>query len=263
VEPSRTEGNSEACPGSHTDALDHALRLLGSTGGLVGEARTQGIGLGETRARGIGFGETSGTEVLIEALMHIRCTALFGAIVAFGCSREPAPTAVAAPSASPSPAITATASATPSVAAAVPAVGDPAPQIVATASNGQKIDLTAMKGKHVVVYFYPKDDTPGCTKEACAFRDAWAKLEKASIVVVGVSHDDDASHKAFAEKHKLPFALVADNDGSIAKRFAVPEIKPGIYSRVSYLVGPDGKIKKIYPKVDPGLHADEILEDAK
>jgi peroxiredoxin Q/BCP len=141
-------------------------------------------------------------------------------------------------------------------------VGDPAPSLVATAANGQKIDLAALKGKHVVVYFYPKDDTPGCTKEACAFRDAWATLEKASIVVIGVSHDDDASHQAFAEKHKLPFALIADTDSSIAKRYGVPELKPGIYARVSYLIGPDGRVKKVYPKVDPGLHADEILEDA-
>ncbi|MGZ3422336.1 MAG: peroxiredoxin [Polyangiales bacterium] len=147
--------------------------------------------------------------------------------------------------------------------AVMPKVGDPAPALVATASNGTKVDVAAIakSGKHVVVYFYPKDDTPGCTKEACAFRDAWTKLEKGNVQIIGVSADDDASHKAFAEKHKLPFPLVADVDLSIAKRFGVP-VKNGYESRVSFLIGPDGKIKKVYPKVDPAVHCDEILADA-
>jgi len=139
--------------------------------------------------------------------------------------------------------------------------GDDAPALVATASNGTKIDLAAMKGKTVVVYFYPKDDTPGCTKEACAFRDAWAKLEAANIVVIGVSEDDDASHEAFIAKYKLPLPLLADKDGSIAKRFGVP-VQQGYAERMSFLIGKDGKIKKVYPDVDPAIHCDEILTDA-
>jgi thioredoxin-dependent peroxiredoxin len=139
--------------------------------------------------------------------------------------------------------------------------GDDTPALVATASNGTAIDLAAMKGKTVVVYFYPKDDTPGCTKEACAFRDAWKKLEDGQIVVIGVSEDSDESHKAFTEKYKLPLPLVADTDGSIAKRFGVP-VENGHASRMSFLIGKDGKIKKVYPKVDPAIHCDEILTDA-
>jgi len=140
--------------------------------------------------------------------------------------------------------------------------GDPAPALVATASNGTKIDLAEIgkKGKYAIVYFYPKDDTPGCTKEACAFRDAWKKLEKAKIQVIGVSEDDDASHKAFAAKYKLPIPLVADKDGSIAKSFGVP-VENGYAHRMSFLVAPDGKIKKVYPKVDPAVHCDEVIAD--
>jgi len=147
--------------------------------------------------------------------------------------------------------------------AKMPAPGDPAPALVATASNGEKVDLAAYKsqGKHVVVYFYPKDDTPGCTKEACAFRDAWEKLQKGNVQIIGVSVDDNESHKKFAEKHKLPFPLVADTDQKICKAFGVP-VTAGYASRVTFLVGPDGKIKKVYPKVDPGVHANEILADA-
>jgi len=140
--------------------------------------------------------------------------------------------------------------------------GDPAPALVATASNGAKIDLAAIAKKKelALVYFYPKDDTPGCTKEACAFRDAWKKLEKAKIVVIGVSEDDDASHKAFAEKYKLPIPLVADVDGAIAKRFLVP-VEGGYAQRMSFLVAPDGTIKKVYPNVDPAVHCDEVIAD--
>lgn len=133
-------------------------------------------------------------------------------------------------------------------------VGDDAP-------STPKLDIASYKGKHVVVYFYPKDDTPGCTKEACAFRDAWAKLSKANVQVIGVSVDDEESHRKFVEKYKLPFPLIADTDKSICKAYGVP-VTMGYASRVSYLVGPNGKIKKVYPKVDPGVHADEILADA-
>ena len=138
--------------------------------------------------------------------------------------------------------------------------GKAAPAFTLAGPGGKKVALGDYKGRNVILYFYPKDDTPGCTKEACAFRDAWDKLEKANIVVVGVSEDDDASHKVFAEKYKLPIALVADTDGSIAKRFGVP-VNEGYASRMSYLVGKDGKIKKAYPKVDAASHPEEVLKD--
>jgi len=174
-----------------------------------------------------------------------------------GCREAtPTPSTTAAPAVASSPPVAA-----PAASPSLVKEGDPAPALVATASNGTPVDLAKLKGRHVVVYFYPKDDTPGCTKEACAFRDAWTKLEKANVTVIGVSVDDDASHKAFTEKHKLPFPLLADPDQKICKSFGVP-VNNGYASRVSFLIGPDGKIKKVYPKVDPALHADQILADA-
>ncbi len=170
--------------------------------------------------------------------------------------------ASAEPTPPPSATVAPVASTPPEPTVEGPKVGEAAPALVATASNGTKIDLAKLKGKHVVVYFYPKDDTPGCTKEACAFRDAWAKYQKDGVYVIGVSEDDDKSHQEFAKKHKLPFPLLADKDGKIAKAFGVP-VKEGYAMRVTYLIGPDGKVKKVYPKVDPGVHSDEILADVK
>lgn len=181
------------------------------------------------------------------------------------CSKSAQPEAATpdkSASATPAAASSAPAASSATAEGEMPKPGDAAPALVATASNGTKVDVAAWakSGKNVVVYFYPKDDTPGCTKEACAFRDAWAKLAKGNVQVVGVSVDDDASHKAFTEKYKLPFPLVADTDQSICKRFGVP-VHNGYASRVSFLVGTDGKIKKVYPKVDPAIHADQILAD--
>jgi peroxiredoxin Q/BCP len=137
-------------------------------------------------------------------------------------------------------------------------VGSPAPNFTTTAHTGEKVELSKLKGKPVVLFFYPKDDTPGCTKEACDFRDNWVKLQKAGVVVFGVSTQDNASHKLFAEKYKLPFALLPDENGEIAKKFAVP-LNNGKARRITYLIGKDGKIKHVWPKVTPVGHAGEIL----
>ena len=137
-------------------------------------------------------------------------------------------------------------------------VGSPAPNFTTTAHTGEKIELSKLKGKSVVLYFYPKDDTPGCTKEACDFRDNWVKLQKAGVVVFGVSTQDNATHKAFAEKYNLPFALLPDEKGEIAAKYAVP-LKDGKARRITYLIGKDGKIKHVWPKVTPVGHAGEIL----
>ncbi|MBI2396027.1 MAG: peroxiredoxin [Deltaproteobacteria bacterium] len=170
--------------------------------------------------------------------------AVLGAFASIGCREPtPAPSTLSVPSAPASGELK---------------VGDPAPAVVATASDGSTVDLAKLKGRWVVVYFYPKDDTPGCTKEACAFRDAWSRLDKANVSVIGVSVDDHESHKAFAAKHKLPFPLLADTDRRICKAFGVP-VTAGFAARTTFLVGTDGKIAKIYPKVDPGVHADQIL----
>jgi thioredoxin-dependent peroxiredoxin len=142
------------------------------------------------------------------------------------------------------------------------AEGKPAPDFAATAHDGMAINISALKGKRVVLYFYPKDETPGCTKEACSFRDAWKDLEKAGVVLVGISSDSLDSHKKFAEHHKLPFHLVSDADGAIAKAYGVPN-NAGFLGRQSFVIGPDGNVKRIYRSVDVTKHAAEILGDVK
>ncbi len=142
------------------------------------------------------------------------------------------------------------------------AVGAAAPAVTLTLTDGSKVDLAAQTGKQILVYFYPKDDTPGCTVEAKGIRDAWKDFEAAGITVYGVSTQDAASHKAFAEKHELPFALVVDSDEAVAKAFGVP-VRMGFASRQSFLIGKDGKIKAAWPDVDPKSHADEVLKAAK
>src|SRR5687767_1193937 len=138
------------------------------------------------------------------------------------------------------------------------AVGEPAPDFSAVAHDGKKVELSKLKGKFVVLYWYPKDDTPGCTKEACDFRDNWAKLQKAGVLVYGVSTQDNETHKAFAEKYKLPFPLLPDEKGEIAAKYKVPVVD-GKARRITYLVGKDGKIKHVWPKVTPVGHAGEVL----
>ena len=138
------------------------------------------------------------------------------------------------------------------------AEGAPAPPIEATAHTGEKVSLTALRGKPIVLYFYPKDDTSGCTKEACEIRDAWQKFQEAGAVVLGVSTDDNTSHVAFAEKYKLPFLLLPDTSGAIAKAYGVP-IRMGMVKRVTFIIDRQGKITKVFPDVNPAGHAAEIL----
>jgi len=178
-------------------------------------------------------------------------------LVLFGCGRE-APPSSTTPASSPS----ATSAPAAAAEAADPLVGKPAPPVSATAHDGKAIQTSALKGKHVVLYFYPKDETPGCTKEACAFRDAWKDLEATGVVLVGVSTDDAESHKKFAEHHKLPFHLVSDKDGAIAKAYGVPN-NDGFLGRQTFVIGPDGNVKKVYRRVDVTKHAGEILADVK
>ncbi len=145
------------------------------------------------------------------------------------------------------------------------AVGHATPAFSFTASDGTKIDSTALKGKPIILYFYPKDETPGCTTEACSFRDAWEKLQKSGVVLVGISADTDESHRAFAEHHKLPFHLVSDASLAIAKKFGV-ETKATdkfgtIEMRQTIVIGKDGNVLKIYRSVDPEKHAAEIEAD--
>jgi Peroxiredoxin len=143
--------------------------------------------------------------------------------------------------------------------------GDPAPLFTAKTSGGGTVSLAELKGKNVVLYFYPKDDTPGCTKEACSFRDNFAELKKKGAVVLGVSPDSVKSHDKFVEKFKLPFTLLSDEDKQIVQAYSVWGEKSfmgrkymGTY-RVTFLIGPDGLIKKIWPKVKPEEHVAEVL----
>jgi peroxiredoxin Q/BCP len=136
--------------------------------------------------------------------------------------------------------------------------GAAAPEVVGQGPTGEEVRLTALRGKPVVVYFYPQDETPGCTKEACAFRDAWKDLAKADIEVVGVSTNSAERHRAFQQKHQLPFALASDDSGEIGAAYGVSKKLWG-YDRVTFLVGRDGRVTHVWPSVDPGVHAREVL----
>jgi len=143
--------------------------------------------------------------------------------------------------------------------------GDKAPEFTAPINGGGRIALADFKGKHVVLYFYPRDDTPGCTKEACAFRDHFTAFKKKGAVVLGVSVDSAKAHDKFVTKYKLPFTLVSDEDKKIVEAYGVWGEKTfmgrkylGTY-RVTFLIGPDGRIKKIWPQVKPEEHAEEVL----
>ena len=139
------------------------------------------------------------------------------------------------------------------------AAGAKAPDFTAKDDAGNTVSLSDFKGKTVVLYFYPKDDTPGCTKEAQSFRDSYEEYQGKEIVVLGVSMDDETSHKAFKEKYGLPFTLVADPDGSITKAY---DVEGGGYAkRVTYIIDSEGTIDKVLDQVKTATHATDILTD--
>jgi peroxiredoxin Q/BCP len=152
-----------------------------------------------------------------------------------------------------------------SVAGTLPQVGQTAPGFKLTDANNQLHQLSDYSGKWLVLYFYPKDDTPGCTKEACHFRDDLFQLEKLGAKVVGVSVDDTDSHAKFAHKYSLPFPLLADKDGTVADSYGALTnlgiIK--IAKRYTFLIDPKGKIAKTYLSVDTSRHSQEIIDDLK
>jgi peroxiredoxin Q/BCP len=139
-------------------------------------------------------------------------------------------------------------------------VGSTSPDLSGVDQNATAHSLKETLGSPTVVYFYPKDETPGCTKEACAFRDVWKQYEAAGVKLFGVSKDTVESHKDFASRHRLSFPLISDNDGAWAAAFGVSE-SLGMYQRVTFLIGKDGKVLKVYENVNPGLHALEVLRD--
>ena len=136
-------------------------------------------------------------------------------------------------------------------------VGTEAPAFTVKDSDGNTVSLSDFAGKTVVLYFYPKDDTPGCTKEAQSFRDNYTEYQGKDMVVLGVSMDDEASHKAFQEKYGLPFQLLADTEGAITKAY---DVEGGGYSkRVTYIISGEGKIAHVDEKVQTATHAQDIL----
>ncbi len=135
------------------------------------------------------------------------------------------------------------------------------PALLSTDQRGAEVRLRG-EGQPMLVYFYPRDGTPGCTREACAFRDSWDRYEKAGLRVVGVSTDSVERHRAFAAEHGLQFSLVSDPDHAWSRAFGVGTFA-GLAARVSFLISREGKVIKVYRDVDPGVHADEVLKDAE
>lgn len=144
-------------------------------------------------------------------------------------------------------------------------IGNLAPDFKLNDSKGKQHQLSDYVGQYVVLYFYPKDDTPGCTKEACQFRDDLAQLEKLGAKVVGVSVDDSDTHAKFAEKYHLPFPLLADTSGKVAKSYGALNdlIVIKIAKRYTFLIDSKGNIAKIYTNVDTSKHSQQIIDDLK
>lgn len=149
---------------------------------------------------------------------------------------------------------------------AMPEVGEKAPAFTLPDQSGKPVKLSDYKGKAVVLYFYPKDDTPGCTREACAFRDEHSALVKAGAVVLGVSPDDTSSHAKFAGKYKLPFPLLADKDHSVSEKYGAWGEKTlygrkflGI-TRSTFLIDGSGKVARVWPRVKVDGHAEQVRE---
>jgi peroxiredoxin Q/BCP len=143
--------------------------------------------------------------------------------------------------------------------------GKPAPEFALKSDSGETIKLSDLQGRPVVLYFYPKDDTPGCTTQACGIRDAWAEFERAGAVVLGVSPDDERSHVRFKEKYELPFALLADTDHSTAEDYGVWKEKSyagktymGV-ERSTFVIDANGNVAKELRNVKPDTHADDVL----
>ena len=143
--------------------------------------------------------------------------------------------------------------------------GEPAPEFTLADEEGRMHSLSDYSGKPVVLYFYPKDDTPGCTKEACGFRDDYSAYEEAGVVILGVSPDTSKSHAKFKTKYELPFTLLADPDHDVLKLYGVWGLKKsfgreyeGVF-RTTFLIGGDGNILKVFKKVKPAVHSAEIL----
>jgi len=143
--------------------------------------------------------------------------------------------------------------------------GKPAPDFELKNDSGDTVKLSELRGKPVVLYFYPKDDTPGCTTQACGIRDAYGEFERAGAVVLGVSPDDESSHVKFRNKYELPFTLLADTDHAVAEQYGVWGEKKYMgkaymgVNRSTFVIDVDGTVKKVMHDVKPATHADDVL----
>jgi thioredoxin-dependent peroxiredoxin len=144
--------------------------------------------------------------------------------------------------------------------------GDAAPDFTLSGPEGRTVSLADLAGKHVILYFYPRDDTPGCTKEACGFRDAWDDLQALGAVVIGVSPDASASHARFAEKYRLPFQLLSDPDHQVMQAYQAFGEKTMYGKKVTGVIrstvwiGPDGKVRRHWARIsDAGAHPAQVL----
>ncbi len=139
------------------------------------------------------------------------------------------------------------------------AEGKPAPDFELESDSGETVKLSDLRGKPVVLYFYPKDDTPGCTRQACGIRDAWGEFERAGAAVFGVSADSVASHERFKSKYELPFTLLADPEHKLAEPYGVGQEGKRSYERSTFVIDADGNVVRIMRRVNPDRHADEVL----
>jgi peroxiredoxin Q/BCP len=137
--------------------------------------------------------------------------------------------------------------------------GKPAPDFELQSDSGETIKLSELRGKPVVLYFYPKDDTPGCTRQASGIRDAWGQFERAGVEIFGISADDQASHERFKSKYELPFTLLADPEHKLGEPYGVAQEGKSSYERSTFVIDADGIVTRIMRRVDPDRHADEVL----
>ena len=137
--------------------------------------------------------------------------------------------------------------------------GKPAPDFELESDSGETVKLSDLRGKPVVLYFYPKDDTPGCTTQACGIRDAWGEFQRAGAEVLGISADSRASHERFRSKYSLPFTLLADPEHELGKPYGVEQEGKSSYERSTFVIDADGNVTKIFRRVKPDQHADQVL----
>jgi len=137
--------------------------------------------------------------------------------------------------------------------------GQPAPDFELQSDSGETVRLSEQRGKPVILYFYPKDDTPGCTSQACGIRDAWSEFQRAGAEVFGVSADTQASHERFKSKYSLPFTLLADPERALGEPYGVAQEGKSSYQRSTFVIDAEGNVTRIMRRVNPDRHADEVL----